>query len=141
MRQAGQIMGIFLARANDYTPENQMTLEDVAKAYLKVDKEFFGSCYHARAGGRVHAARTFQRRLGAGMEAHEAAIPQLYLLPQWGDDQVEQVLQANLDKLGLGPDFGLELQSVRRLNSTRPAQTIVACATRRGAWRKRKAAQ
>ena len=24
-----------------------MTLEDVAKAYLKVDKEFFGGRYHA----------------------------------------------------------------------------------------------
>ncbi len=47
VRLAGEIMGVFQVRANDYTPENQMTLEDVGKAYLKVDKEFFGSRYHA----------------------------------------------------------------------------------------------
>src|SRR5438045_7115459 len=39
------------------------------------------------------------------------------------------MLQANLDKLGIGPNFGLELQSVTRLNSSfpsrGPAQTIV----------------
>src|SRR5262245_21815363 len=46
LEKAGQIMGAFLTRAADYTPENQMTLEDVAKAYLKVDKEFFDGRYH-----------------------------------------------------------------------------------------------
>jgi hypothetical protein len=42
---------------------------------------------------------------------------------------VEQLIQANLDKLGVGPDFGLKLQSVTRINFLRrgigPAQTIV----------------
>jgi hypothetical protein len=45
LQQAGNIMGIFLTRATDHTPENTMTLEDVAKAYLKVDKEYFGGKY------------------------------------------------------------------------------------------------
>lgn len=128
LRQAGQIMGIFLARATDYTPENQITLEDVAKAYLKVDKEFFGSRYHAVLVDEFTRREIFDADSEHEWQAHEAAIPQLYLR-QWGDDELEQILQANLDSLGIGPNFGLELQSVTRLNHNRPArgpaQTIV----------------
>ena len=31
LRKAGHIMGVFLTRAADHTPENEMTLEDVGK--------------------------------------------------------------------------------------------------------------
>ena len=49
------------------------------------------------------------------------------------DEKIAQVLQANLDTLGLGPDFGLKLQSVTRVENPSlsprrrrgPAQTIV----------------
>src|SRR5437016_10887694 len=48
LEEAGAIMGTFLTGAADYTPENTLTLEDVGKAYLKVDKEFFGGRFHDR---------------------------------------------------------------------------------------------
>jgi hypothetical protein len=61
--------------------------------------------------------------------AHEAATPQLWLPPQWPDHKIEQLIQANLDKLGIGPDFGLKLQSVTRSNhlvrGMGPQQAIV----------------
>jgi hypothetical protein len=133
LRQAGQILGFFLTRATDYTPENQMTLEDVAKAYLKVDKEFFGSRYHQVLVDEFTRREIFDGDSVREWWAHEVAVPQLFLHPQWSDEKIEQVLQANLDKLGIGPDFGLKLQSVTRIeNASRgplrgrgPAQTIV----------------
>ncbi len=114
MRQAGQIMGVFLARANDYTPENQMTLEDVAKAYLKVDKEFFGGHYRAAMVDEFTRREIFDTESLSEWMAHEAAIPQLNLPSQLGDDDLERMLQANLDKLSIWPGFGVKLQSVTR---------------------------
>jgi hypothetical protein len=129
LRRAGQVMGFFVTRANDYTPENQMTLEDVAKAYLKVDKEFFNSRYHATLVEEFTRREIFDAKSVSEWLAHEAATPQLWLHPRWPDQKVEQLIQANLDKLGVGPDFGLKLQSVTRVNFLRrgigPAQTIV----------------
>jgi hypothetical protein len=129
MRQAGEIMGIFLTRAIDYTPENQMTLEDIAKAYLKVDKEFFYSRYHDALVDEFTRREIFSADSVREWQAHEAAIPRLYLLPQEGADKLEQMLQANQDKLGIGPNFSLKLQSVTQSNPFSPArglaQTIV----------------
>ncbi|MGH9841283.1 MAG: hypothetical protein ACREEM_21215 [Blastocatellia bacterium] len=129
LQKAGQIMGIFLTRANDYMPENQMTLEDVAKAYLKVDKEFFDYRYHAALVDEFTRREIFDAESVADWRAHEAATPMLWLHPQWPDNKIEQMVQANQDKLGIGPDFGLKLQSVTRINRFRPArgleQTIV----------------
>jgi hypothetical protein len=124
LREAGRMMGVFLARANDYTPENQMTLADVAKAYLKADKEIFGSRYHAALADEFTRREIFDADSVREWQAHEAALPQLYLLPQWGNDQIEQMLQANLDKFGLGPNFGLKLQSVTRLDLAHPARRL-----------------
>ena len=60
---------------------------------------------------------------------HEAATPYLRLPPRPTDDQVEALIQSNLDGLGIGPDFGLKLQSVTREHLLRKAvdsgQTIV----------------
>jgi hypothetical protein len=135
LQQAGQIMGVFLARANDYTPENRMTLEDVAKAWLKVDKEFFGGRYHAALVDEFTRREIFDAASAAQWQAHEAAIPALSL-PRGGADKVEEMLQASLDKLGLGPEFGLKLQSVIRASRFRPTrwltQTIVRVQLTRG---------
>jgi hypothetical protein len=129
LSKAGQIMGFFLTRAADYTPENRMTLEDVAKAYLKVDKEFFDSHYHATLVEEFTRREIFDAGSAPEWLAHEAAAPQLWLHPRWPDQKVEQLIRANLDKLGIGTDFGLKLQSVTRINYFRrgigPAQTIV----------------
>ncbi|GEM_PF-1879959 len=116
LRRAGQIMGFFMTRANDYVPENRMTLEDVAKAYLKVDKEFFASRYHARLVEEFTRREIFAAGSVSEWLAHEAATPQLWLHPRWPDHKVEQLIRANLDKLGVGSDFGLKLQSVTRIN-------------------------
>jgi hypothetical protein len=129
LRRAGQIMGFFVTRANDYLSEDQMPLEDVAKAYLKVDKEFFASRYHATLAEEFTRREIFDAKSVSEWLAHEAATPQLWLHPRWSDQKVEQLIQANLDKLGVGPDFGLKLQSVIRVNFLRrgigPEQTIV----------------
>jgi hypothetical protein len=129
LQKAAQIMGAFLTRAADYTPENQMTLEDVAKAYLKVDKEFFGYRYHAALVEEFTRREIFDAESVTEWRAHEAATPQLWLPPQSPDDKVEQLIQANINKLGIGPEFGLKLQNVIRGNRFRPApgpeQTIV----------------
>ena len=132
MRQAGEIMGVFQMRATDYTPENQMTFEDVAKAYLKVDKEFFGSRYHAALVDEFTRREIFDADSVREWQAHEAALPRLWLHPQWTEAEIARMLQANQNRLGLGPDFGLKVQSVIRIASTNsslptrgPAQTIV----------------
>ncbi len=116
MRKAGEIMGAFLTRANDYTPENRVTLEDVAKAYLKMDKEFYGGCYHAMLVDEFTRREIFDADSLTEWIAHEAATPYLYLPRRASDDDVEALIQANLDRLGIGPDFGLKLQSVTREN-------------------------
>jgi hypothetical protein len=129
LRKAGEIMGIFLTRANDYMPENQMTLEDVAKAYLKVDKEFFEYRYHDALVDEFTRREIFDALSVTAWWAHEAATPQLRLPPQWPDQKIEQLIQANIDKLGIGPDFGLKMQSVTRSNhlvrGMGPQQAIV----------------
>ncbi len=134
--EAGQIMGIFLARAADFTPENQMTLEDVAKAYLKVDKEFYGGRYHAALVEEFTRREIFDANSVSEWLAHEAATPALQLPWRSPDHKVEELVQANLDKLGIGSNFGLKLQSVTRSNLLGPAiglaQTIVRVQLTRG---------
>src|SRR5262245_22518430 len=126
LSEAGEIMGSFLMRAADYTPENWMTLEDVAKAYLKVDKEFYGGRYHDMLVNEFIGREIFDAYSLSEWMAHEAATPYLRLSRRsWRglDQMVEELVQANLDRLGVGPDFGLKLQSVTR--EDRFGQTIV----------------
>ena len=129
MSQAGEIMGILQARANDFTPESVLTLEDVGQAYLKVDKEYFDSHYRRLLVDEFRRREIFDANSEANWLRHEAARPQLFLPPQASDAQIEQTIHANLDKLGLGPEFGLVLQSVAHANYTagpaRQTQTIV----------------
>jgi hypothetical protein len=111
LAEAGRIMGVFLVRSTDYTPENQLTLEDIAKAYLKVDKEFFRGAYHDVLVNEFIRRELFDASSDSEWMAHEAAIPSLRLRGRSADDKLEQFIQANLDKLGIGADFGLKLQS------------------------------
>ena len=120
---AGDIMGTFLARSADFTPENTLTLEDVAKAYLKIDKEFFDSRYHGSLVNEFIGRELFDANSLNEWMAHEANIPDIRLEPHSSDHEIDQLVQANLDQLGLGLDFGLKLQEVIR--DSRLHQTIV----------------
>jgi len=79
LREAGDIMGTFLTRSVDYTPENTMTLEDVAKAYLKVDKEFYDSLYHALLVNEFTKREIFGADSVGEWMAHEASVADLRL--------------------------------------------------------------
>jgi hypothetical protein len=120
--EAAEILGTFLTRATDFTPENTMTLEDVAKAYLKVDKELYGGRYHARLVAEFSHRELFNANSLAEWLAHEATLPQLRL-GQQGVEAATALIQLNLDLLGIGPDFGLLVQSVTR--EDRDGYTIV----------------
>lgn len=123
LRRAGKIMGIFLAHSTNYTPENQMTLEDVAKAYLKVDREFFGSRYHAALIEEFRRREIFDAKSEHEWLVHEDSLPYIYFSRQSSDQDIEELLQANAAILGIGQDFGLKLQSMVRDNHF--GQTII----------------
>jgi hypothetical protein len=110
LQKAGNIMGVFLTRATDHTPENTLTLEDVGKAYLKVDKEYFGGKYRDILANEFRFREIFDDNSLAEFDAHEAALPQL-TLQERNPRAVNQLIQDNLDQLGLGSEFGLKLQS------------------------------
>jgi hypothetical protein len=63
---------------------------------------------------------------------HEDSVPYLYLSRQSSDQDIEEMLQANVDRLGLGQDFGLKLQSVIREEGR--GQTIVRAQLTLGRW-------
>ncbi|MFN7928452.1 MAG: hypothetical protein U0Y68_10980 [Blastocatellia bacterium] len=116
LQQAGDIMGVFLLRTADYTPENEMSLADVGKAYLKVDKEFFHSRYQQLLVNEFLRREILTADLVQEWLTHEASLPPLWL-PHWcTEKQIEAFLQDNLDQFGPGPDFGLQLQSVTYAN-------------------------
>lgn len=123
LMKAGEIMGTFLTRAADYTPENTMTLEDVAKAYLKVDKEFYDGEYHSVLVDEFTRREIFHLQSVAEWLAHEAAVPALRLRGRAAERKINALIQANLEILGIAPEFGLELQGVTR--DQRLRQTIV----------------
>ena len=123
LAQAGDIMGTFLVLGNDYTPENSMTLEDVCKAYLKVDKEIYGGRYQSLFASEFIRRELFDANSVAEWMAHEASIPDLRLPRRVNDRSLTNLIQESLDELGIGPDFGLKLQSVTRDSVS--GQTIV----------------
>jgi hypothetical protein len=122
LEEAGAILGTFLTGTTDYTPENTPTLEDVGKAYLKVDKEFFGGRYYHRLVDELTRREIFNADSVAAWLAHEAAVPHLRLHGR-SAEEVDALVQTNLDRLGIGPDFGLVVQSATRENQH--GQTIV----------------
>jgi hypothetical protein len=121
--EAGEILGIFATHATDYTPENRMTLEDVGRAYLKVDKELFDGAYQAILVNELTAREIFHASSVTQWLAHEASVPNLRLKDRASFQEVNTLVQNNLDRLGIAPDFGLALQSVTR--DERFKQTIV----------------
>jgi len=123
LTEAGETMGVFLTYCTDYTPENTMTLEDVGKAYLKVDKELYGGRYQSLFATEFTKREIFNANSVAEWLDHEVAVPDLRLPRLISDKKVDRLLQANLDQLGIGPDLGLKLQSVT--HESRFGQTIV----------------
>jgi len=123
LTEAADIMGVFLTHTADFTPENRLTLEDLGKAYLKVDKELFGGRYHTMFADEFINREIFNTGSVGEWMAHEAAVPQLRLPKRASIHKLERLVQGNLDLLGIGPDFGLKLQSVTR--DARFGKTIV----------------
>jgi Beta-propeller repeat len=123
LTRAGEIMGTFATCALDFMPENRVALEDVAKAYLKVDKELFGAKYREFLVDEFTRREIFDSQSLAAWLAHEAALPALRLRPRASVSEVDALIQAHLDALGIGAEFGLALQSVVR--DRRFEQTIV----------------
>lgn len=123
LTEAGDIMGVFLVHLTDCTPENQLTLEDLGKAYLKVDKELYGGRYRNMFVNEFSNREIFNAGSVGEWIAHEAAVPDLRLPGNVSEKKVDRLVQANLNKLGIGQDFGLKLQSVTR--DGRFGQTIV----------------
>jgi len=112
--QAGTILGLFAIHATEHTPEDRMTLEDVAKGYLTVDAELFGGRYHDRLVAAFQRREIFDAHSDDAWRAHQAALPNVRLPYGVADKLASQVVGANLDRLGVGPDFGLTVQSVVR---------------------------
>ena len=123
LARAGDIMGTFLVLSTDYTPENSMTLEDVCKSYLKVDKEIYGGRYQSLFVSEFTTRELFDDNSLADWLAHEAAVPDLRLPRRVKDRKIDNLIQVSLDKLGIAPEFGLKLQSVTR--DSLSGQTIV----------------
>ena len=132
LSQAGDIMGTFLVLCTDYTPENSMTLEDVCKAYLKVDKEIYGGRYQSLFASEFTRRELFDANSVPDWMAHEAAMPDLRLPRRAKDRNIDNLIQVSLDKLGIGPEFGLKLQSVTRNNPSGQAIVRVQLTEGRG---------
>jgi hypothetical protein len=114
LAEAGRIMGLFETLASDYTPEDVLTLGDVAKAYLKVDKEIFAGRYRDVLVNEFFRRELLDTNSLQDWLAHEQALPALFLPNHLTDTDVEQFIDQNQALLGAGPDFGLKLQNVTR---------------------------
>jgi hypothetical protein len=110
VQQSAAVMGTFMARVADHTPENSMTFEDVAKAHLTVDKEYFGGKYGHLWTEQFTRRGMFTETSVAEHKAHLAKVPKLTLEGNT-PEAVSDFLQKNLKALGVGKDFGLTLQS------------------------------
>lgn len=126
---AADMMQTMLLRAAEHTPENSLTLEDVGKAYLKVDKEYFGGQYAEVWNEEFTKREVFQlptqpdpdrpalfemptRASVTEWLAHEDALPKLVLSPKNPSPAAaEALVKASLSKLGIGAGLDLKLQS------------------------------
>lgn len=118
--EAANIMGTFLVRTADFTPENTMTLEDVCKGYLKVDAEYFGGKYQQLLSDEFTRRGMFRGPPNPGepgvssldeWKAHEAAVPALSIGTKKDAATMTKLVADNLEKLGIGSHFGLNVQS------------------------------
>jgi hypothetical protein len=114
LQEAGRMMGLFAIRAGDFVPENSVTLEDVAKGYLKVDKELFGGRYRGRLAAEFRRRQIFDSSSLGEWLAHEGSVPKLALPFGASKADVGQWVEEHLADLGIGPAFGLVVQEVIR---------------------------
>lgn len=122
---AANVMGKFLAKTTEHTPENSMTLEDVAKAYLTVDREYFGGRYQSILVPELERRELLVRpavdpsRPGAPLprssfeqwKAQQAALPRLAIASATDRPALERLLQGSAARLGVPRGFNLSLQS------------------------------
>jgi hypothetical protein len=106
---SGDVMGTFNARATEHTPQNAMSLEDVGKAWMKVDKEYFKGKYGNFIAEELKRREIFDDGSVNELKAHEAAVPKLSLYGHKNDDAVTSLVKNNLAKLGIGSGFDLEV--------------------------------
>lgn len=110
LREAGNVMGTFLMRTTQHTPENAMSLEDVGKAYLKVDQEYFGGKYRGLLEGELTARGILTPASLKAFAAHEAMTPRLVLTDR-SREGISQLLKDHQEQLNLGGGFGGKLTS------------------------------
>ncbi len=114
VREAGKTMGLFLVRSADHTPENSMTLEDVGKALLKVDKEYFSGNYRELWTAELTWREILTSRALEEWQAHEDSLPKLVLPAEASQEEADAMLRGSLEELGIDPPFALRLQSHQR---------------------------
>lgn len=129
LREASDVMGTFLIRAVDYSPENVITLDDMVKAYLKVDKELFDYKYNGFLVDEFRKRELLTQQTLNEWLNHEASIPALKLPGKYSDRKFDKFIADNLDLLGIGPNFGLKpldvIQEDRFKNKNGLEETIV----------------
>lgn len=109
MQAAGNVMGTLNTRATEHVPFDTMSLEDVGKAWLKVDKEYFGGKYGTVIADELKRREIFDDGSVNEFKAHEAALPRLSTWGQVNDDAMNSLIKNNLSKLGVGPGYDLEV--------------------------------
>ncbi|HEY8210174.1 MAG TPA: hypothetical protein VIG99_21965 [Myxococcaceae bacterium] len=109
LQVAGDVMGTFNARSTEHVPANSMSLEDVGKAWLKVDKEYFKGKYSNVISTEMQRREIFDAGSVAEFKAHESALPKLSMGFHKNDDDLNKLIKNNLSKLGIGPGFDLQV--------------------------------
>jgi len=102
-----------------------MTLDDVVKAYLKVDKELFAGLYHDTLVREFVQRELLDDKALQDWLAHEEGLPGLWLANWSTDRDIANFVDQYQDSLGTGPDFGLKLQSVTRLSGAAQGRIVV----------------
>lgn len=108
VQKAAETMGQLLTRVADHTPENTMSFEDVAKAYIKADREYFGGKLSGALTEEFTRRGVFDADSIKELDAREAALPKGISAGSKDPEQMKALLTASLDKLGL-QGFGLEI--------------------------------
>lgn len=79
LREAAAVMGTLAARSTEHTPETGPTWEDVGKAMLKVDQEYFAGRHGAVIREELLRRELLQPDSLTEWAAHEQALPPLRL--------------------------------------------------------------
>ena len=109
LQVAGDVMGTLNTRATEHVPHDSLSLEDVGKAWLKVDKEYFKGKYSSVISEELKRREIFDDGSVNEFKAHEAALPKLNLWGQKNDDAVNSLVKNNLTKLGIGSGYDLQV--------------------------------